>query len=164
MENLAVLHRDFGNAFQELESPLAFPAPLATECELFVQTPNFQLLSIDYHVQEFLMQTTKLIAAATTVACLALLAACGGGSAANDAAGTLMEAKQSTVEVKNATTDEAPTAEDQAAAAEAANVAAEGDAASAAKANGKGGKLANGRLANGGGTCIFDANGQMVCK
>ena len=74
-----------------------------------------------------------------------------------------MEAKQSTVEVKNATTDEAPTAEDQAAAAEAANVAAEGDAASAAKANGKGGKLANGRLPSRG-TCIFDANGQMVCK
>ena len=35
MEDLAVLHRDFGNAFQELESLLAFPAPLATECELF---------------------------------------------------------------------------------------------------------------------------------
>ena len=76
-----------------------------------------------------------------------------------------MEAKQSTVEVKNTTTDEAPTAEDQAAAAEAANVAAEGDAASASKANGKGGKLANGRLADGGGgTCMFDlTTGKPVC-
>jgi hypothetical protein len=122
-----------------------------------------QLFSIDYHVQEFQMKPTKLAAAATTVICLALLAACGG-SAANDAAGTLMEAKQSTAEVKNATTDEAPTAEDQAAAAEAANVAAEGDAASAAKANGKGGKLANGRLPNvSGGTCLFDDQGNWVC-
>jgi hypothetical protein len=123
----------------------------------------FSAFSIDYHVEKFQIKATKLIAAAATVVCLALLAACDG-SASNHAAGTLMEAKQSTVEVKNATTDEAPTAEDQAAAAEAANVAAEGDAASAAKANGKGGKLANGRLPNGGGTCIFDANGQMVCR
>jgi hypothetical protein len=121
------------------------------------------LFLIDCHVQEFQMKATKLTAAATTVACLALLAACGGGSAATDAAGTLMEAKQSTVEVKNATTEEAPTAEDQAAAAEAANVAAEGDAASAAKANGKGGKLANGRFAGGPGTCLLDDNGNWVC-
>ena len=91
------------------------------------------------------MKTKNFIVSAASLACLALLTACGGGSAANDAAGTLMEAKQSTVEVKNAPTEEVPTAEDHAAAAEAANVAAEGDAASAAKASGKGGKLANGR-------------------
>ena len=99
------------------------------------------------------MNTTKLLIGATTAAGLALLAACGGGSAANDAAGTLMETKQSTVEVKNGTTAEAPTAEDHAAAAEATNaategdagaVAAEGDAASAAKAKGKNGKPSNG--------------------
>ncbi len=108
------------------------------------------------------MKTTKLTAAAATVVCLALLGACGG-SASNHAAGTLMEAKQSTVEVKNAMTEEAPTAEDQAAAAEAANVAAEGDAASAAKASGKGGKLANGKFYNGPGTCLLDDNGNWVC-
>ena len=91
------------------------------------------------------MKTKNFIVSAASLACLALLTACGGGSAANDAAGTLMEAKQSTAEAKHATTEEAHTTEDQAAAAEAANVATEGDAASAAKANGKNGKLANGR-------------------
>jgi len=91
------------------------------------------------------MKTTKLTVSAVAMACLALLAACGGGTATNDAAGTLMEPKQSTAAPKEATAEEAPTADDQAAAAEAANAAAEGDAASAAKANGKGGKLANGR-------------------
>ncbi len=90
------------------------------------------------------MKTKKLLIPAVGAVCLALLAACGGGTAANDAAGTLMEPKQSTAAPKQATAEEAPTADDQAAAAEAANAAAEGDAASAAKANGKGGKLANG--------------------
>ena len=93
------------------------------------------------------MKTTKLTVSAVAMACLALLAACGGGTATNDAAGTLMEPKQSTAAPKEATAEEAPTADDQAAAAEAANAAAEGDAASAAKANGKGGKLSNGRVA-----------------
>ena len=91
-----------------------------------------------------LMNTTKLLIAATTAAGLALLAACGG-TASKDAAGTLMEANHSTAEAKHATTEEAHTAEDHAAAVDAGSVAAESDAASAAKATGKNGKLSNAR-------------------
>ena len=88
----------------------------------------------------------KLLIPAVGAVCLALLAACGGGTATNDAAGTLTEAKQSTAEPKQATAEQAPAANDEAAAAEAANTAVEGDAASAAKANGKNGKVANGLI------------------
>ncbi len=87
----------------------------------------------------------KLLIPAVGAVCLALLAACGGGTATNDAAGTLMEPKQSTAAPKEATVEEVPAANGDAAAAEAANAAAEGDAASAAKASGKNGKVANGR-------------------
>ena len=93
------------------------------------------------------MNTTQLKMAAAA-ACLAMLAACGG-SATNDAAGTLMEAKQSTVEAKLAVTEPAPRATDetatgQAAAEEAAKAATDDDAAAAAKADGKNGDRSNG--------------------
>ncbi len=39
------------------------------------------------------MKTKNFLTSIASVACFALLTACGGGSAANDAAGTLVEAK-----------------------------------------------------------------------
>lgn len=89
------------------------------------------------------MKMSKLMVAFSACGLLALLAACGGSST-NDAAGTLVEAKQETVAVPEASADTAATVDAAKAAEAAAAAGAEGDAATAAKANGKNGQLGNG--------------------
>lgn len=89
------------------------------------------------------MKTAELKFAVATLASVVLLAACGIGSAPKDAAGTLMEAKQSTAEAQPAVATDAAAA-DQAAAADAAKAPTEVDPAGAAKASSKDGDRTNG--------------------